>query len=97
MTLKLSRQFFNRLLLFRFPAQILNLNRIGLLTDKVRPKFEELGILDYENLATDGDIDWSALERPLDTEEAQSHEQSMLAAFSQEHEKQEDTKASSAA
>ena len=58
-----------------------NLNRIGLLTDKIRPKFEELGILDYENLATDGDIDWSALERPLDTEEAQSHEQSMLASL----------------
>ena len=65
-----------------FQRVIPNLNRIGLLTDKIRPKFEELGILDYENLATDGDIDWSALERPLDTQEAQSHEQSMLAAFS---------------
>jgi hypothetical protein len=36
-----------------------------------------LGILDYENLATDGDIDWTAMERPLDTQEAQSHEQGM--------------------
>jgi hypothetical protein len=81
-----------------FQRVIPNLNRIGLLTDKIRPKFEELGILDYENLATDGDIDWSALERPLDTQEAQSHEQSMLAEFAKEHEKQQDeTKTSSAA
>ncbi|MCB1650372.1 MAG: hypothetical protein KDI25_12615, partial [Pseudomonadales bacterium] len=60
-------------------------------------KFEELGILDYENLATDGDIDWAAMERPLDTQEAQSHEQSMLAAFQAEHQKQEAAKASNAA
>jgi hypothetical protein len=80
-----------------FQRVVPNLKRIGLLTDKVRPKFEELGILDYENLATDGDIDWSALERPLDTEEAQSHEQSMLAAFKEEHEKLEAGEASSAA
>ena len=50
-------------------------------TDKVRPKFEELGILEYETMSDDGDIDWMKLERPLDTGEAQSHEQSMLAAF----------------
>ena len=80
-----------------FQRVIPNLKRIGLLTDKIRPKFEELGILDYENLATDGDIDWSAMERPLDTQEAQSHEQSMLAAFAAEHDKQEAESASSAA
>ncbi|MEM8560719.1 MAG: ferritin-like domain-containing protein [Pseudomonadota bacterium] len=80
-----------------FQRVVPNLKRIGLLTDKIRPKFEELGILDYENLATDGDIDWSALERPLDTEEAQSHEQSMLAAFAEEHEKHEAEKTSNAA
>jgi P-aminobenzoate N-oxygenase AurF len=78
-----------------FQRVIPNLGRIGLLTEKVRPKFESLGILDYENLATDGDIDWSVLERPLDTEEAQSYEQSMLAAFAKKHE--EDTRTSSAA
>ena len=78
-----------------FQRVIPNLGRIGLLTEKVRPKFESLGILDYENLATDGDIDWSVLERPLDTEEAQSYEQSMLAAFAQQHEA--DARASSAA
>jgi hypothetical protein len=80
-----------------FQRVIPNLKRIGLLTDKIRPKFEELGILDYESLATDGDIDWSALERPLDTDEAQSHEQSMLAAFAAEHEKQEAADTSNAA
>ncbi|MEM6580492.1 MAG: ferritin-like domain-containing protein [Pseudomonadota bacterium] len=80
-----------------FQRVVPNLKRIGLLTDKIRPKFEELGILDYENLATDGDIDWSALERPLDTDEAQSHEQSMLAAFAEEHEKHEAEKTSNAA
>jgi hypothetical protein len=78
-----------------FQRVIPNLGRIGLLTEKVRPKFESLGILDYENLATDGDIDWSVLERPLDTEEAQSYEQSMLAAFAKKHE--EETRTSSAA
>ena len=64
-----------------FQRVIPNLGRIGLLTDNIRPKFEELGILEFENLATDGDIDWSKLERPLDTDEAQSYEQSMLDEF----------------
>ena len=70
-----------------FQRVVPNLKRIGLMTDKIRPKFEELGILEYENMATDGDINWAALERPLDTEEAQSYEQSMLAEFAREHEK----------
>jgi hypothetical protein len=78
-----------------FQRVIPNLKRIGLLTEKVRPKFEALGILDYENLATDGDIDWSSLERPLDTQEAQAYEQSMLAEFAKVHE--EETRKSSAA
>jgi hypothetical protein len=68
-----------------FQRVIPNLKRIGLLTDTIRPKFEELGILEFENLATDGDIDWAALERPLDTDEAQSYEQSMLAKFQEDH------------
>jgi hypothetical protein len=76
-----------------FQRVVPNLKRIGLLTDNIRPKFEELGILDYENLATDGDINWAALERPLDTEEAQSYEQSMLAEFAKEHEKAETSSA----
>ncbi|RLQ20799.1 ferritin-like domain-containing protein [Seongchinamella sediminis] len=80
-----------------FQRVVPNLKRIGLMTDKIRPKFEELGILEYENLATDGDINWAALERPLDTEEAQSYEQSMLAEFAKEHEKQEAENTSSSA
>jgi hypothetical protein len=35
-----------------FQRVIPNLKRIGLLTDTIRPKFEELGILEFENLAT---------------------------------------------
>ena len=48
------------------------------MTDGVRPKFEEMGILDFENLPDDGDIDWKVLERPLDTTEAQSYEQKAI-------------------
>jgi hypothetical protein len=73
-----------------FQRVIPNLVRIGLMTDEIRPKFEELGILEYENLATDGDIDWSALERPLDTQEAQSYEQSMLGEFQKLHEQEQE-------
>ena len=69
-----------------FQRVIPNLNRIGLLTEKIRPKFEQLGILEFENLATDGDINWSQLERPLDTDEAQSYEQSILQDFHARHE-----------
>ena len=43
-----------------------NLKRIGLLTDRIRPKFEEMGVLDFEYSATDGDIDWRELEKPLE-------------------------------
>lgn len=57
----LNADFLNML----YARIIPNLKRIGLLTDRVRPKFEEMGVLDFENLATDGDIDWRALERPL--------------------------------
>jgi len=64
-----------------FQRVIPNLKRIGLMTDKIRPKFEAMGILDYENLPDDGDINWAAMERPLDLGEAQSHEQKAL----QEH------------
>lgn len=50
---------------FLFTRIIPNLNRIGLLTDSIRPKFEALGILEYENMVSDGDIDWAALSAPL--------------------------------
>lgn len=64
-----------------FQRVVPNLKRIGLMTDEIRPKFEELGILEFESLPDDGDIDWKAMERPLDTGEAQSYEQKAL----QEH------------
>ncbi len=55
-------QLFRNLL---FQRVIPNLKRIGLLTESIRPKFEALGILEYENLAHDGDIDWVELGKPL--------------------------------
>ena len=42
-----------------------NLSRIGLLTDKVRPLYDKLGVLDSK-VMTDGDISWAELEKPLD-------------------------------
>jgi hypothetical protein len=50
---------------FLFERMIPNLKRIGLLTDKIRPKFEALGVLQFENLKHDGQIDWATLEAPL--------------------------------
>lgn len=69
-----------------FQRVVPNLKRIGLMTDAIRPKFEELGLMEYENLANDGDIDWAALERPLDLAEERAYEQSMLAEFAKVHE-----------
>ncbi len=51
---------------FLFERMIPNLKRVGLLTEAVRPKFEALGVLHYENAASDAEIDWNSLERPLD-------------------------------
>jgi hypothetical protein len=50
---------------FLFERMIPNLKRVGLLTEKIRPKFEELGVLEVENLQHDGAIDWATLEAPL--------------------------------
>lgn len=44
-----------------------NLKRVGLLTERVRPKYEALGALCYEDKAGDVMIDWGQLERPLPT------------------------------
>ena len=71
-----------------FQRVIPNLARIGLLTDKVRPKFEGLGILEYENLTTDGDIDWAAMERPLDTSDTQAYEQNLMGEFAKKLEQE---------
>jgi hypothetical protein len=50
---------------FLFERMIPNLKRVGLLTDTIRPKFEALGVLQFEDLKHDGMIDWAALEAPL--------------------------------
>ena len=50
-----------------FTRIIPNLSKVGLITDRVRPKYEELGVLEYENLVNDGAIDWATLEAPLET------------------------------
>jgi hypothetical protein len=42
-----------------------NLNKVGLLTESVKPRYEELGLLQLAGLAHDGDIEWAALEAPL--------------------------------
>lgn len=52
---------------FLFQRMIPNLKRVGLLTEGVREKFEALGVLHYEDAASDAEIDWAALERPLET------------------------------
>lgn len=44
-----------------------NLKRVGLLTESIRPKFEELGVLRFEDLKHNGQIDWAVLEAPLST------------------------------
>lgn len=56
-------QHFRNLLFSRIMP---NLKRIGLLTDRIRPKFEELGILELEDLPSDYDIDWAEIGKPLD-------------------------------
>jgi hypothetical protein len=50
---------------FLFERMIPNLKRVGLLTEKIRPKFEELGVLEFEAHRHDGMIDWAQLEAPL--------------------------------
>jgi hypothetical protein len=51
---------------FLFERMIPNLKRVGLLTEDVRGKFEALGVLHYEDASSDGEIDWTALERPME-------------------------------
>jgi len=53
---------FRNLLFMRI---IPNLKKVGLITDRVRPLYEALGVLKYENLVDDGQIDWAKLEEPL--------------------------------
>jgi Protein of unknown function (DUF3066). len=51
---------------FLFTRVMPNLKRIGLLTDSVRPKFEDLGLLEYENAPDDFECDWAEMKKPLE-------------------------------
>ena len=51
---------------FLFSRVIPNLSRIGLLTDTVRPKFEALGLLEYEHAPDDFECDWAEMKKPLE-------------------------------
>jgi hypothetical protein len=42
-----------------------NLNKVGLLSEAVQPKYEELGLMQFAGLPNDGDIDWAELSKPL--------------------------------
>jgi hypothetical protein len=42
-----------------------NLLKVGLLTEAVRPKYEELGLMQFASLPNDGEIDWAAFSAPL--------------------------------
>jgi hypothetical protein len=57
-----------------FTRIIPNLRRVGLITESVRPKYEELGVLQFENLVDDGVIDWAQFEAPLPTYDAPASE-----------------------
>jgi hypothetical protein len=50
---------------FLFSRIVPNLKKVGLLTDAIRPLYDELGVLEYENVVDDGQIDWARLEAPL--------------------------------
>ena len=52
---------------FLFSRVIPNLSRIGLLTDEVRPKFDALGLLEYEQAPDDFECDWAELKKPLES------------------------------
>ena len=54
---------------FLFSRVMPNLSKIGLLTDSIRPKYEELGLLEYENAPNDFEIDWAEITKPLETSE----------------------------
>ena len=55
-----------------------NLKKIGLLTESVRPLYDELGLLEYEVAPSDFEIDWAEISKPLESSdeiESQADEQ----------------------
>jgi len=47
-----------------------NLNKVGLLTERVKPFYDELGLMQFAELPNDGQIDWAELSKPLPGYEA---------------------------
>ena len=60
-----SQDFRNQL----FGRIMPNLKRIGLLTDNVAPLWDEHGVLELQDLESDGNIDWDEMSKPLVYEE----------------------------
>ena len=46
---------------FLFQRVIPNLKRVGMLTDNIRPKFEKMGVLQFEHSPDDKDLDWATI------------------------------------
>jgi hypothetical protein len=42
-----------------------NLNKVGLLPESVHAKYDELGLMQFAGLPSDGDINWAELSKPL--------------------------------
>ena len=58
-----SSKLFTNLL---FSKIMPNLKRIGLLTEKTQEKYEEMDLLQFQDLEDNGSIDWDELSQPLD-------------------------------
>ena len=58
-----NAKLFNNLL---FAKIMPNLKRIGLLTEKTQEKYEEMDILQFQDLEDHGNIDWDELSQPLE-------------------------------
>jgi hypothetical protein len=55
-------------------------SRVMLLTDSVRPKYEALGILEYEHAPSDFEIDWAEITKPLESsDQVKAESDEMLA------------------
>ena len=61
-----TQDMFNNML---FSRVMPNLKKIGLLTDKVMPLYEDLNLTSYIESESDFEIDWAELNKPLETTE----------------------------
>ena len=52
-----------------FTKIIPNLTRIGLITDKVKPKYDKLGVLSYQEMEDNFQPDWAEISKPYETQE----------------------------